>query len=54
MIPPDDLKRLAELYDGFAHALDPFSESRDACEAAWETLVEELHRAHAQGSAGCG
>jgi hypothetical protein len=47
MIPPDDLKYLAELYDGFAYALDPFSESRDTCEAAWEALVEDLHHRHA-------
>lgn len=49
MIPPEELKELAELYDKFAHALDPFSEDRDQAEEAFHRKLEHLRCTHAPG-----
>ena len=37
MVPAEEIAKLAELYDRFAHALDPFSEDRDKAEDAFYT-----------------
>ena len=47
MIPSESIKELAELYDQFAHALDPFSEQRDKAEDAFFLLLEKLRLTHA-------
>lgn len=50
MIPAEEIAKLAELYDRFAHALDPFSEERDRAEAAFFQMLEELRTSHAPRS----
>ncbi len=50
MIPAENIKELAELYDQFAHALDPFSEQRDKAEDAFYVLMEKLKFTHAPTS----
>ncbi len=47
MIPSESIEELAELYDQFAHALDPFSEQRDKAEDAFFLLLEKLRLTHA-------
>ena len=42
MIPAEKIAALAELYDGFAHALDPFSSERDRAEDAFYLMLENL------------
>lgn len=48
MIPADKIADLAELYDRFAHALDPFSEDRDKAEDAFYVKLETLRCQHGQ------
>ena len=43
MMPPEDIGRLAELYDRANHAFDPFAPEGEATTAAFERRVEELH-----------
>lgn len=47
MIPANEVAVLAELYDRFANALDPFSPDRDAAEEKFYAKLEQLHRLHA-------
>jgi len=47
MIPPEEVAALAELYDRFAHALDPFSAERDEAEQAFYLKLDHLHSAYA-------
>ncbi|MFZ4694574.1 MAG: hypothetical protein ACOYMV_05540 [Verrucomicrobiia bacterium] len=47
VIPPTDVAELARLYDGFAHALDPFAPERDAAEEAFCRALERLRCTHA-------
>ena len=47
MIPAEEIAKLAELYDRFAHALDPFSEDRDRAEDAFYVKLEYLRCLHA-------
>ena len=47
MIPPEEVAELAELYDRFAHALDPFSEDRDKAEDAFHVKMEHLRLLYA-------
>ena len=42
MIPSEKIAELAELYDRFAHALDPFSDDRDRAEDAFYMKLEHL------------
>ena len=42
MVPAEEIAKLAELYDRFAHALDPFSEDRDKAEDAFYLKLEHL------------
>jgi hypothetical protein len=42
MIPAEEIAKLAELYDRFAHALDPFSEDRDKAEDAFYLKLDDL------------
>ena len=42
MVPAEEIAKLAELYDRFAHALDPFSEDRDKSEDAFYLKLEHL------------
>ena len=42
MVPAEKIAELAELYDRFAHALDPFSEDRDRAENAFYLKLENL------------
>ena len=39
MPPEDQIPALAELYDKFAHSLDPFSEERDRAESVFMSEV---------------
>ena len=48
MIPSEEIGELAELYDKFAHALDPFSEERDQAEDAFYRKLEHLRCGYAQ------
>lgn len=47
MIPADQIAELAQLYDRFAHALDPFSEDRNKAEDAFYLKLEHLRCLHA-------
>jgi len=47
MIPANEVAVLAELYDRFANALDPFSPDRDAAEQRFYLKLEELYIRHA-------
>ena len=38
-----EIKALAELYDRFAHALDPYSLDRDRAEDEFYRYLEQLH-----------
>lgn len=45
-MPPEDvIPALAELYDQFAHSLDPFSEERDRAESVFMAAVSVWHDA---------
>ncbi len=46
MIPAEKIAELAELYDRFAHALDPFSEDRDKAEEAFYLKLDDLRRVY--------
>ena len=48
MIPAEEIAELAELYDRFAHALDPFSEDRDRAEHSFYVKLEHLRCLYAQ------
>jgi len=48
-IPAEEIAQLAELYDRFAHALDPFSEDRDTAEDAFYVKLEHLRCLYAPG-----
>jgi hypothetical protein len=45
-----ELPSLAELYDRFAHALDPFDEARDRAEQQFESTVSSWYDRYASGS----
>ena len=45
-----ELPALAELYDRFAHALDPFDKGRDQAEQQFEATVSSWYDLHATGS----
>ena len=47
MIPAEKIAELAELYDRFAHALDPFSEDRDKAEDAFYLMLDYLRSVYA-------
>jgi len=47
MIPVEQIARLAELYDRFNNALDPFSEECRKAKAELESSISNLHSAHA-------
>ena len=47
MIPVEQIAQLAELYDRFINALDPFSEDCSRAKAELETSITNLHSAHA-------
>ena len=47
IIPKEEIAALANLYDRFAHALDPFSEDRDKAEDSFYTRLEYLRCTHA-------
>jgi hypothetical protein len=47
MVPAEEIADLAELYDRFAHALDPFSEDRDKAEDAFYLKLEHLRCVYA-------
>ncbi len=47
MILEADLAELVELYDRFAHALDPFSEDRDRAEDAFYLKLDHLRSVYA-------
>jgi hypothetical protein len=49
MIPEQQLKELALLYDRFAHAIDPFSPDRDKAEELFYRKLESLRCQHAIG-----
>ena len=42
LVSRDDIARLAELYDRFAHAWDPFSEDSDTAEAEFHREIANL------------
>ena len=42
-VSPEKLGILARLYDRFAHALDPFSETRDQAERVFQQEVADLY-----------
>lgn len=42
-IPGETVAALAQLYDRFAHALDPFSQERDRAERVFEQEVANLY-----------
>ncbi len=46
MIPSDQIKDLADLYDRFVNALDPFSEDRDQAEQSFYLKLDQLHSIH--------
>lgn len=48
-ITAKELAVLADLYDRFAHALDPFSSDRDLAENQFYSLANELRCRHAPG-----
>ena len=41
-IPEKELSALADLYDRFAHAIDPFSEARDLAENQFYGMLGQL------------
>jgi len=41
--PPNQIAALAELYDRFAHALDPFSPDRDRAEQTFQQSIAEWY-----------
>ena len=41
-LPEEDIKELAEFYDGFANALDPFSDERECAKHAFFQKLREL------------
>jgi hypothetical protein len=45
-----ELPSLAELYDRFAHALDPFDETRDRAEQQFESTVSSWYDRYTSGS----
>jgi hypothetical protein len=47
MIPVEQIAQLAELYDRYNNALDPFSESCREAKRCFDELVGNLHFAHA-------
>jgi hypothetical protein len=47
MIPVEQLARLAERYDRYNNALDPFSEDCRKAKAQFDALAEDLHTARA-------
>ncbi len=47
MIPSEQLRHLAELYNGFANPLDPFDPRAEECEAAFSGMLDDLHATHA-------
>jgi hypothetical protein len=47
MIPVEQIARLAELYDRFNNALDPFSEECRRAKDELEASISNLHSAHA-------
>jgi len=49
MIPTEEIAQLAELYDRFAHALDPFSEDSDQAEDDFYRKLEDLRCLYASG-----
>jgi hypothetical protein len=49
MIPAEEIAALAELYDRFARALDPFSEDRDEAEDSFYQEMNRLSALHANG-----
>jgi hypothetical protein len=49
MIPEEQLRELALLYDRFAHAINPFSPDRDKAEALFYRRLESLRCQHAIG-----
>jgi hypothetical protein len=46
-ISDSELAALADLYDRFAHALDPFSQERDLAERQFYSMLSQLHYKHA-------
>ena len=47
MIPVEQIARLAELYDRYNNALDPFSIECEGAKRSFQKLAESLHFAHA-------
>jgi len=47
MIPVEQIARLAELYDRFNNALDPFSEECRKAKSELEASISNLHSTHA-------
>ena len=47
MIPVEQIARLAELYDRYNNALDPFSIKCEEPKRSFQELAESLHVAHA-------
>jgi hypothetical protein len=47
MIPDEQRRTLAELYDGFANPLDPLDPKAEEFESAFAILLDELHASHA-------
>ncbi len=47
MIPVAQIARLAELYDRYNNALDPFSIECEEARRSFQELAESLHAAHA-------
>ena len=47
MIPVEHLARLAELYDRYNNALDPFSQDCRQAKEEFDSLVPGLHATHA-------
>lgn len=47
MIPVEQIARLADLYDRFNNAFDPFSDECHQAKAELEASISNLHSAHA-------
>ena len=50
MIPPEDLARLAALFDRFANHLDPLSADWKLCQRQYLEALTELHRQHGEAT----
>lgn len=48
MMPPEELARLAGLFDRFANHLDPLSSDWKVCQREYLAALEEVHQRHGE------